>query len=67
MAQIYNNIDEHGSDAECFFITNKHDSDAWLPVPHLSTGNPGKTQTWHTLIECSDLYHQRTRFGCSDT
>jgi len=46
------------------FITNEHNSDALLAVPCPSTGN---TQTWRTRIECSDLYHQGTRFGCSDT
>ena len=46
------------------FITKKHDSDARLAVLRQSTGN---SQTWHTRIDCSDLYHQRTQFRCSDT
>jgi len=43
------------------FITNKHDSDAWLAALHQNTG---KNQNWHMCVECSDLYHQRTRFRC---
>jgi len=38
------------------FINNKHNSDAWLAALHRSTEND---QTWHTCVECSDLYHQR--------
>ena len=46
MARIYNNTDEHGSDAEySIFITNKDNSDARVAVLRLSTGN---TQTWRT-------------------
>ena len=41
------------------FITNKHDSDAWLAALHQSTRND---QTWHTCAERSDLYHQQTQF-----
>ena len=46
------------------FITNKHDSDARLVALRESIGN---IQTWRTRVECSELYHQRTRFRCSDT
>ncbi|KAK2166882.1 hypothetical protein LSH36_34g08000 [Paralvinella palmiformis] len=46
------------------FITNKQDSNGRLAVSHLTAGN---TQALCTHVECSERYHQRTRFQCLDT